>query len=101
MPPLTEGAFFWLKPKLSDFSNEIDPEKLMSDTSFVCDQYCINVTIECNDTQSPYLDNSIAFIRFEGQSLALYFLTIAQFRLKYNQVIHPFFTQFKVFEGWC
>ncbi len=47
----------------------------MSDTYFLCDQYCIKWhPLSVEDTQSPYLDSPIAFIRFEGQSLAVSFL---------------------------
>ena len=53
----------------------------MSNTFFSATSIALILPIECEDTQSPYLDSLIAFIRFEGQSLAIAFLAIAQFRL--------------------
>ncbi len=63
-----------MKPKLSNFpiNKARDcPEKLMSDTYFSATNIALTPPTQCDDTQSLYLDNSIAFIRFEGQSLAV------------------------------
>ncbi len=58
------------------------PEKLMIETFFSATSIVWLPPNEFMDIQSPCLNKPIAFIRFEGQSLALAFLTSAQFRSK-------------------
>ncbi len=46
----------------------------MIETFFSANSIAVMAPTQCEDIQIPYLNDLIAFIRFEGQSLAVTFL---------------------------